>query len=237
MASTRTSRPLLAQVARYGIIIFAIVTALSFLGVPNTSIYRGARRRGPRDRAGAAEHARQHRGRHHADLAAGRSRSASTSSATASRASWSRSGCSARGSARPAGSTSSRRTSSSGTAPSPTTAASRAGASTSTSRCPTPSTSRRPAGRCWRSPPRDKRVLVDPAADRARRELCRRQDHAAAARLGADARTTSTTLRDLTEEAKIAINRELAERSGRQGRGRTWPPIRTRKVRASGRRT
>jgi small conductance mechanosensitive channel len=34
----RNFAPLLAQVARYGIIIFAIMTAASFLGVPNTSI-------------------------------------------------------------------------------------------------------------------------------------------------------------------------------------------------------
>src|SRR3954469_4996401 len=31
--------PLLAQVTRYGIIIFAVVTALSFLGVSSASIY------------------------------------------------------------------------------------------------------------------------------------------------------------------------------------------------------
>jgi small conductance mechanosensitive channel len=35
----RNFAPLLAQAARYGIIIFGIVTALSFIGVSNTSIY------------------------------------------------------------------------------------------------------------------------------------------------------------------------------------------------------
>jgi small conductance mechanosensitive channel len=35
---SRNFAPLLAQAARYGIIIFAVVTALSFLGVPTTSL-------------------------------------------------------------------------------------------------------------------------------------------------------------------------------------------------------
>jgi small conductance mechanosensitive channel len=36
---SRNFAPLLAQAARYGIIIFAVVTALSFLGVPTTSLF------------------------------------------------------------------------------------------------------------------------------------------------------------------------------------------------------
>lgn len=35
----RNFAPLLAQVARYGIVLFALVTALSFIGVPSASIY------------------------------------------------------------------------------------------------------------------------------------------------------------------------------------------------------
>lgn len=37
--ASRNFAPLLSQAARYGIIIFALVTALSFLGVPSTSLF------------------------------------------------------------------------------------------------------------------------------------------------------------------------------------------------------
>ena len=50
------------------ILIFALITALGFIGIPSASILHRRRRRGPRPRSGPAEHPQQRRRRHHAGL-------------------------------------------------------------------------------------------------------------------------------------------------------------------------